>query len=92
MFDATPTNDPDYRNLEDALESISQLSATVLKGNVKAGTVLVSLFIRTAEMAQVMDVQKRLSGYEENLVEQDRSLIREAPLMLVQQASLLLFR
>lgn len=77
MFEATPTTDSDYQRLEDALEAIAQLSETVLKSNVKAG-----------EMAQVMDVQKRMTGFEESLVDQDRVLIKEAPLMMLQQVSI----
>lgn len=39
--------------MEDALESITQFSETVLTSNVKAG-----------EMAQVMNVQKKMSGFQ----------------------------
>lgn len=48
----TETSDPDYKNLEDTLEKISNLSENILKSNVKS-----------AEMTQILAVQKKLNGY-----------------------------
>jgi hypothetical protein len=53
LFQDTNTTDPDFQNLEDALERISQLAETVVKGNEKG-----------AELAQIMAVQKKIQGYE----------------------------
>ena len=33
LFADTPTTDPDFKNLEDLLEAISQLAENVVKGN-----------------------------------------------------------
>eukprot|EP01114_Cavostelium_apophysatum_P010623 TRINITY_DN2457_c0_g3_i1.p1 TRINITY_DN2457_c0_g3~~TRINITY_DN2457_c0_g3_i1.p1 ORF type:complete len:1191 (-),score=436.75 TRINITY_DN2457_c0_g3_i1:57-3629(-) len=74
IFEAIPTTDPEYQTLEDTVDKIIELSEVVLQSNVKAG-----------EMAQVMAVQKKLNGFDENLVEPDRHLILEAPLMMLTQ-------
>ena len=55
LFQDTNTTDPDFPNLEDAIEQISALAETVVKGNEKG-----------AEMAQIMTVQKKLQNYDVN--------------------------
>jgi len=74
IFERTATTDPDYKNLEDATEQISNLSDILVRGNVKSG-----------ELAQIIAIQKKLTGYSENLVEQDKILYKEAPLKIFNQ-------
>eukprot|EP01117_Protostelium_nocturnum_P003688 TRINITY_DN1496_c0_g1_i1.p1 TRINITY_DN1496_c0_g1~~TRINITY_DN1496_c0_g1_i1.p1 ORF type:complete len:1155 (+),score=559.92 TRINITY_DN1496_c0_g1_i1:114-3578(+) len=73
LYEATPTTDPEFNELEAALSQISELSENLMKSNTKAG-----------EMSLVMGVQKRLTGFEENLVELERFVIKEGPILMAE--------
>ena len=53
FFDAFETTDPEFSKLEDTLEAYSKLSEIVVKSNVKA-----------SEMAQLIVVRKKITGFE----------------------------
>ncbi|PRP89314.1 lim domain protein [Planoprotostelium fungivorum] len=73
MLVSTPTTDAEFSQLDEVLHKLTELNDKLKETGGKAGS-----------LTDVMNVQKRLSGFQDELLDTDRKYIREGPLMILE--------